>query len=80
MPTDISRNSDPFVVTKGTLASPAIALAGSVVPGPRGPTNIPPWNREVKPGSSSGQMEPKETHIFYLNRGLPGVTTKNPIR
>lgn len=36
-PTNISRNSDPETVMKGTLASPAVALARRVLPVPGGP-------------------------------------------
>lgn len=36
-PTNISRNSDPDTVIKGTLASPAVAFARSVLPVPGGP-------------------------------------------
>lgn len=36
-PTNISRNSDPETVIKGTLASPAVALARRVLPVPGGP-------------------------------------------
>ena len=36
-PTNISRNSDPDTLMKGTAASPAVALASSVLPVPGGP-------------------------------------------
>ena len=36
-PTNISKNSEPDTVMKGTLASPAVALASSVLPVPGGP-------------------------------------------
>lgn len=36
-PTNISKNSDPDTVMNGTLASPAVALANSVLPVPGGP-------------------------------------------
>ncbi|KAF9813858.1 hypothetical protein SFRURICE_008013 [Spodoptera frugiperda] len=36
-PTNISKNSDPDTVMKGTLASPAVALASKVLPVPGGP-------------------------------------------
>jgi hypothetical protein len=38
-PTNISRNSEPETVIKGTLASPAVALASNVFPVPGGPVN-----------------------------------------
>ena len=41
-PTNISKNSDPLTVMKGTLASPAVALASNVFPVPGGPDNIAP--------------------------------------
>ena len=37
-PTNISTKSDPEIVKKGTLASPATALASKVLPVPGGPT------------------------------------------
>ncbi len=37
-PTNISTKSEPEIVKNGTLASPAIALASSVLPVPGGPT------------------------------------------
>ena len=36
-PTNISKNSEPETVMNGTLASPAVALAKSVLPVPGGP-------------------------------------------
>ena len=42
-PTNISTNSDPEMLKKGTPASPAIAFAKSVLPVPGGPTNITPF-------------------------------------
>ena len=36
-PTNISRNSEPDTERKGTLASPAVALARRVLPVPGGP-------------------------------------------
>ncbi len=41
-PTNISTNSDPDKEKKGTLASPATALAINVLPVPGGPTSITP--------------------------------------
>ena len=41
-PTNISKNSDPEILRKGTLASPATALANRVLPVPGGPDNIAP--------------------------------------
>lgn len=37
-PTNISKNSEPDTVIKGTFASPAVALASRVLPVPGGPT------------------------------------------
>lgn len=42
-PTNISKNSDPLTVMKGTLASPAVALASSVFPVPGGPVRMAPF-------------------------------------
>ncbi len=42
-PTNISTKSDPDNEKKGTLASPATALAKSVFPVPGGPTSNAPW-------------------------------------
>jgi len=36
-PTNISKNSEPETVMKGTFASPAVALANRVLPVPGGP-------------------------------------------
>ena len=41
-PTNISTKSEPEIVKKGTPASPAIALANSVLPVPGGPTSNAP--------------------------------------
>uniref|UniRef100_A0A182N998 Uncharacterized protein n=1 Tax=Anopheles dirus TaxID=7168 RepID=A0A182N998_9DIPT len=41
-PTNISRNSDPDTVMNGTFASPAVALASSVLPVPGGPVSMAP--------------------------------------
>lgn len=41
-PTNISKNSEPLTVIKGTLASPAVALASKVFPVPGGPVRIAP--------------------------------------
>mmetsp|Transcript_9653 Transcript_9653/g.18181 ORF Transcript_9653/g.18181 Transcript_9653/m.18181 type:complete len:201 (+) Transcript_9653:1398-2000(+) len=46
-PTNISVNSDPAAEKKGTLASPAIALASSVLPVPGGPTISTPAGRRA---------------------------------
>eukprot|EP00268_Persea_americana_P012617 TRINITY_DN15379_c0_g3_i11.p1 TRINITY_DN15379_c0_g3~~TRINITY_DN15379_c0_g3_i11.p1 ORF type:complete len:153 (-),score=26.61 TRINITY_DN15379_c0_g3_i11:1277-1735(-) len=42
-PTNISMNSEPDREKKGTLASPAIALANNVFPVPGGPTSSTPF-------------------------------------
>lgn len=41
-PTNISWNSEPLTVMKGTFASPAVALASNVLPVPGGPDNTAP--------------------------------------
>lgn len=41
-PTNISRNSEPEMLRKGTPASPAVALASRVFPVPGGPDRIAP--------------------------------------
>jgi hypothetical protein len=41
-PTNISTKSEPDIEKKGTLASPAIALAKRVLPVPGGPTSSAP--------------------------------------
>ena len=41
-PTNISTNSEPEIVKNGTPASPATALASSVLPVPGGPTSSTP--------------------------------------
>uniref|UniRef100_A0A0K2U9E5 Uncharacterized protein n=1 Tax=Lepeophtheirus salmonis TaxID=72036 RepID=A0A0K2U9E5_LEPSM len=42
-PTNISKNSEPETDIKGTLASPAVALAIKVFPVPGGPFRIAPF-------------------------------------
>ncbi len=42
-PTNISTNSDPLRLKKGTCASPATARASSVLPVPGGPTSSTPF-------------------------------------
>ena len=42
-PTNISTNSEPEMEKKGTPASPATALAKSVLPVPGGPTSKTPF-------------------------------------
>ena len=42
MPTNISTKSEPEMEKKGTLASPATALASMVLPVPGGPTSRMP--------------------------------------
>ena len=42
-PTNISTNSDPLIEKNGTAASPATALASSVLPVPGGPTSRIPF-------------------------------------
>jgi hypothetical protein len=41
-PTNISIKSEPFMLRKGTLASPAVALASIVLPVPGGPKSSAP--------------------------------------
>ncbi len=41
-PTNISTNSEPEMLKKGTAASPAMAFANKVLPVPGGPTNSTP--------------------------------------
>lgn len=41
-PTNISRNSEPLTVMKGTFASPAVAFANRVFPVPGGPVRMAP--------------------------------------
>src|SRR5208282_2224070 len=50
-PTNISTNSEPLVSKKATLASPALALASSVLPVPGGPTSNTPFG--ICPPSSA---------------------------
>ncbi len=47
IPTNISTNSEPDMEKNGTCASPATALARSVLPVPGGPTNRAPLGREA---------------------------------
>lgn len=54
-PTNISRNSEPLTVMKGTLASPAVALARRVFPVPGGPVKMAPYTHNT-------QLLPHNTH------------------
>ena len=58
-PTNISTKSDPEREKKGTFASPATALASSVLPVPGGPTSSAPF----------GILPPKEVYFsgFFKN-------------
>ena len=47
MPTNISTNSEPDMEKKGTLASPATALASIVFPVPGGPANRMPLGMDA---------------------------------
>ena len=47
MPTNISTNSEPDMEKKGTLASPATALASMVLPVPGGPTSRMPLGMDA---------------------------------
>ena len=47
MPTNISTNSDPEIEKKGTLDSPATALASMVFPVPGGPTSRTPLGMDA---------------------------------
>lgn len=46
-PTNISRNSEPLTVMKGTSASPAVALARRVFPVPGGPVRMAPYIQQI---------------------------------
>lgn len=46
-PTNISKNSEPETVMKGTLASPAVALARRVFPVPGGPVKMAPYTSKL---------------------------------
>jgi hypothetical protein len=45
-PTNISKNSDPEMLRKGTAASPATARASNVLPVPGGPDKIAPYKHD----------------------------------
>ena len=47
MPTNISTNSEPEMEKKGTLDSPATALASMVLPVPGGPTSRMPLGMDA---------------------------------
>ena len=57
-PTNISTNSDPLRLKKGTLASPATARASSVLPVPGGPTSSTPF----------GILPPIDVYFFGVLR------------
>lgn len=62
-PANISTKSDPAIEMKGTLASPATALASRVFPVPGGPYKRAPWgeedNGETGRGRGGGRDERK---------------------
>lgn len=51
-PANISTKSDPAIEMKGTLASPATALASRVFPVPGGPYKRAPWGEEEDNGET----------------------------
>lgn len=66
-PTNISRNSDPLTVMKGTLASPAVALASSVLPVPGGPVRMAPFrHREI---TSNQNLENRNCTPIIIPKG-----------
>src|SRR3954465_15132582 len=86
-PTNISTKSEPDIEKKGRPASPATALASSVLPVPGGPTSSAPFGRRPpSPGNfrgRSGQAPagPGELlrvleeldHLLQLDLGLVGA-------
>src|SRR3982074_2060520 len=62
-PTNISTNSEPEIEKNGTIASPATALANSVLPVPGGPTSSTPFGmRPPSPPSAARTFQ--EVHDF----------------
>mmetsp|Transcript_16699 Transcript_16699/g.40958 ORF Transcript_16699/g.40958 Transcript_16699/m.40958 type:complete len:426 (+) Transcript_16699:849-2126(+) len=77
-PTNISTNSEPLMEKKGTPASPAIALASSVLPVPGGPTSSTPLGilapTEVK---RSGRLRNSTTSMkSCLASSTPATSSK----
>ena len=65
-PTNISTKSDPDIEKNGTLASPATALANSVLPVPGGPTKSTPL----------GILPPRLVYFFgFLRKSTTSITS-----
>ena len=60
-PTNISTNSEPEIEKNGTLASPATALASSVLPVPGGPTSRAPLGQRAPMAAYFSGCSRKET-------------------
>ena len=68
-PTNISTNSDPESEKNGTPASPATALARSVLPVPGGPRGAPPWGSRAEGGVLLRVLQ-EVHHLDELGLGL----------
>ena len=65
-PTNISTKSLPDIEKKGTLASPATALASSVLPVPGGPTSSTPF----------GILPPRAVYFFgFFRKSTTSITS-----
>ena len=66
-PTNISTNSDPEMLKKGTAASPAMALASSVLPVPGWPINSTPLGmRAPMAVNFSGALEERNDFLQFF--------------
>ena len=79
-PTNISTNSEPEIEKKGTPASPAIALASSVLPVPGGPTSSTPLGILAPTAvNRSGLLRNSTTSIKSCLASSTPATSSNPI-
>mmetsp|Transcript_1928 Transcript_1928/g.7072 ORF Transcript_1928/g.7072 Transcript_1928/m.7072 type:complete len:568 (+) Transcript_1928:114-1817(+) len=77
-PTNISTNSEPEMEKNGTPASPAIALARSVLPVPGGPTRRTPFGMRAPTAvKRSGRFKNSTTSIKSCFASLTPATSSN---
>mmetsp|Transcript_12697 Transcript_12697/g.33752 ORF Transcript_12697/g.33752 Transcript_12697/m.33752 type:complete len:278 (-) Transcript_12697:332-1165(-) len=77
-PTNISTNSEPEMLKKGTPASPAIALARSVLPVPGGPTRSTPLGMRAPTAvNRSGRLRKSTTSMKSFFASCTPATSSN---
>ena len=80
-PTNISTNSEPLMWKKGTPASPATALAISVLPVPGGPTRRTPFGmRAPRARNRSGNLRNSTTSASSsLDSSTPATSSNDTV-